>query len=376
VTATVADELPSFSLFAEVVGQDSAVSLLRQSSRAPVHAYLVTGPGGVGERELSRGFAAALLCPSGGCGQCDTCRRVLSGVHPDLIEMQRTGAALRVPEAQEILRLAQRRPFEARRQVLVIGDVHLARLSAPVLLKTLEEPPSSTFFVLLSEGIPPELETLSSRCMTVELGPVPRGALVEWLGATGVPGELVEEIADASSGSLDRARLLAGDPSFAARLELWRSVPDRLDGSGSVVASVAGELMASVEEAVGPLRTRHRQELEVLTAAPPGERSASGRKEMEDRHRREERRWRTDALRAGLAILAGAYRDQLVADATDAPVGTRLAPMGSVGRSVEARWLAGAVSGIERAAAALIRNPNETLLLEALLVRLSHRTVG
>ena len=83
-----------------------------------------------------------------------------------------------------------------------------------------------------------------------------------------------------------------------------------------------------------------------------GERMA--RKDLEDRHKREQRRLRTDELRWGLTTLAGSYRDR----ATAAPSA----------RSVAAA--SGAVTAVQAAAEALIRNPNETLLLQALLVEL------
>jgi len=103
------------ALFDDAVGQDTAVDRLRASARRPVHAYLLVGPPGVGQEALVRGFAAALLCPDGGCGVCSTCRRTLAGVHPDLVEVHRSGASLSVDDARRVVRLAQRRPIESRR---------------------------------------------------------------------------------------------------------------------------------------------------------------------------------------------------------------------------------------------------------------------
>ena len=85
-----------------------------------------------------------------------------------------------------------------------------------------------------------------------------------------------------------------------------------------------------------------------------GQRAVPGRKAVEERQRREERRWRTDELRAGLAVLAGAYR-QRMADSHD----QRLAALST------------AVTAVEETARQMVRNPNELLMLEALLVRLS-----
>jgi DNA polymerase-3 subunit delta' len=361
--------LPASTLFAEVVGQGDAVAQLRAAGRGPVHAYLLVGPPGLSQMPLVRGFAAALLCPRGGCGECEVCRRALAGVHPDVVEVERAGPSVTVDDARRVVQLAQRRPLEAHRQVIVVPDLHLARLAAPVLLKTLEEPAGPTVFVLLADFVPAELATVASRSVRIELRPLPPGELQEWLMATGMDAERATEISVASGGSIERARLLAEDAGFAERRELWRSVPARLDGTGAAAASLAAELLASAEEAVEPLRARHRAEVEGLAAEAErwGERAVPRGKEVEDRQHREERRWRTDELRAGFAVLAAAYRDRLVVLAAPHPM-----PSAWSGRTEErVRELSGAIAVVERSSAELIRNPNESLLLEAMLVRLS-----
>jgi DNA polymerase-3 subunit delta' len=359
--------VPVRALFADVVGQDAAVDQLRATARRPVHAYLLVGPPGVGQRALVRGFAAALLCPDGGCGVCSTCRRTRAGVHPDLVEVDRSGAMVSVDDARRVVRLAQRRPLEARRQVVAVSDVQLARLAAPVLLKTLEEPPGDTVFVLTADFLPPELATIASRCIRIDLHPAPPEALTRWLVGQGVDPDLAPDLATAARGSIDRARLLVDDEDFAARRVLWRDVPTRLDGTGATAAAMAAELLASAEQAVEPLRAQHQSEMQARAdqAEATGERGVPGRKEIEDRHSREERRWRADEIKAGLGVLAGAYRDRLVAEVTSAKAS------GPARTAERVRELAGAVGYVEGVSVEMIRNPNESLMLEALLVRLS-----
>lgn len=345
-------------VFAGVIGQHDALEQLRAAARRPVHAYLLVGQPGLGQRAIARGFAALLLCPDGGCGFCDVCRRVLSGVHPDLVEVQREGAALSVGDAAEVVRLAQRRPLEGRRQVLVVPDLHGAERAAPVLLKTLEEPAGDSVFVLMADFVPAELATVASRCVRIELSPLSPDELVAALQAEGVTPESAAELAAAAGGSPERARLLAADTNLAGRRALWWSVPTRLDGTGATAAALASELLGSAEDATEPLRVRHRQELDAMAteAENAGLRAGAGRKAVEDRQRRQERRWRTDELLAGLAVLAVAYRERM----TDAS-GPRLFS------------LCAALSAVEEAGRMLVRahNPNELLMLEALMVRLS-----
>ncbi len=365
------DPVPAASLFQGVVGQAAAVAQLRSSARRPVHAYLFLGPPGSGKRAASRGFAAALLCPEGGCGECATCRRTLAGTHPDLVEVERTGASLDLDTARSIVTRAQRRPLEASRQVLVVHDLHLAGSAVPALLKTVEEPPPATVFVLVADSSPSWMATIASRCVQVAFEPVAAAAVADWLVGNGVDPELARSVAEMSQGRLDRARLLATDPGFTARMAAWRSVPTRLDGTGAVAAIVAAELLASAEDAMGPLAAQHAAELAALSeqAEASGLRGIPGRKEVEDRQKREQRRWRTDELRTGLAVLAGAYRDRLVESVISESDSSGTGPGG--GHGPDGRALAEYVTAVEHASVALGRNPNEGLLLEALMVTLS-----
>ncbi len=150
-------ERPVPELFAGVVSQDAAVAALRAAAAHPVHAYLFRGPPGNGGLAAAYGFAAALLCPDGGCGECATCRAALAGTDPDLHVVRRSGASVSIGDLRHVVSLAQRRPLHAARQVIVVLDVHLAALRAPAILKTLEEPPGDTVFVLLADQVIPEI---------------------------------------------------------------------------------------------------------------------------------------------------------------------------------------------------------------------------
>ena len=359
--------MPNPALFAGVVGQERAVAQLESAARHPVHAYLFHGPPGSGKRAAARGLAAALLCPDRGCGVCNSCRRALAGTHPDLVTVERSGASLDVDDAREITARAQRRPLESSRQVLLVPDVHLALKAAPALLKTVEEPPPSTVFILLADDLSPGLATIVSRCVRVPFVPVAPGVVEAWLIGRGVAAPVAASVAASSGGNLDRARLLADDPGFTDRRSRWHEVPDRLDGSGAMAVSAADELLALADGALAPLRDEHARELAALEeqAEATGARGVPGRKGVDDRHKREERRWRTDDLRMGLAALADAYRDRMIV--TVAAAG----PPGSSGAGVERRRAAGHVEAVHRASAALSRNVREDLLLEALMVELS-----
>jgi DNA polymerase III subunit delta' len=361
-------EHPAADLFAEVVGQPAALAALRAAAPRPVHAYLLVGPPGSGRRAAARAFAAALLCPEGGCGRCRHCTRALAGSHPDLVLIERTGPAVGVDEARRLVVAAQRRPYETARQVIMVTDLHLAARAAPALLKTIEEPPASTVFVLLADHVPPELATVASRCVEIRLSAVPEAVVARWLTSRGIPPERAAEVARSASGHLGRARLLAEDPGFARRLELWRTLPDRLDGTGSTTARLARQALEECDAALEPLRATHVAEMEHLAeqAEALGERGVPGRREANDRHHREERQWRTDELRAGLGELARSYRDRL-ADVLRMSERPGTSSRGDAGAASYRR----AVEAVDAASAALVRNANELLLLEALFSRLA-----
>jgi DNA polymerase-3 subunit delta' len=358
VTAPVElDPLPAeaagVDLWAGVVGQPSAVAELRSAARAPVHAYLLVGPRGSGKRALARAFAAALL--SSGRSGDDAVRHAelaLAEAHPDLLVVERKGASITVEQADEIISAASRASVEGGPKVLVLDEFHLVTTAGPKLLKSIEEPPAGTVFVVLADDVTPDLVTIASRCVRIDLGAVPTEAIVERLVAEGVPPDRAAEAAAVASGDLARARLLATDDRLALRRQAWHDVPDRLDGTGATAVEVADELLAMISDAMAPLaeaQSAEAAELEERVKAR-GERG-SGRKQLEERHKREARRYRSDEVRAGLTELSRRYRDELATSARPAPV-------------IEA------IEAIAELAREMVRNPNERLQLVALFLTL------
>lgn len=355
MTATddLPERAPGATIWDSVVGQPLAVAHLRAAALAPVHAYLFVGPPGSTKDEAARAFAAALMSPDG--QQDPTCRDArlaLVGEHPDVREVQRTGPAISAEEAREIVRRAALAPVEGDRKVMILHEFHLLRPEgAALLLKTVEEPPPSTTFVVLADFIPPDLITISSRCVRIEFRPLPSEVLQAQLMTEGVDTVTATTVVAVANGDLTRARLLAADPALAERRRAFAELPQRLDGSGSAIMRAVDDLLARIDAASAPLTTAHAKEVADLDARIEqlGERG-SGRRLLEERHKRELRRHRTDELRSGLAVLAGAYRDAL--------------RDGDAQRPDEA---VAAVHRIHASIEAMERNPNEQLLLQSLL---------
>lgn len=352
MTATGLGDL-STDVWADVVGQPSAVAQLVAAARRPVHAYLLVGPRGCTKEAAARAFAALLV--GGGDPAGRDVRLALEGEHPDVREVRRAGAAISAEQAREIARLAALAPVESSRKVMILDEFHLLRAEgAALLLKTIEEPPPSTVLIVVADQVPPELTTIASRCVRIEFGPIGDRDIEDRLVREGVDPVVAARAAEQAYGDLDRARLLATDADLTTRHEAFADAPRRLDGNGATVASLATTLLALIDGAAAPLEARHAAEVADLDArlAAAGERGG-GRKALEDRHKRELRRHRTDELRTGLAVIAATYRDALVA-------GTLARP-----DAAEA-----AIRRVHDAIEALERNPNELLLLQALLLDL------
>lgn len=336
-------------LYADVPGQAAAVATLRAAAARPVHAYLLIGPPGSGKRQAARSFAAALLGGEGEQAKArEVRRRVLGPGHPDVHTFERSGAFLSIDDARLIRTEAFRTPTEGHRKVILVPDLHLVRDAAPALLKTVEEPPSQTVMVLMAETVPPELITISSRCVVVHFVPLTIEVITDALVSRGVLHSRAVAAAEGSCGRMDRALLLASDESFADRQALWRGVPDRMDGSGGTVSVIAEDLAATLDGLVQPLNERHAREQRELDELDKVLGRKQSRKAVEDRQKREVRRVRTDELRAGLGTLSAVYRDRIAAGTASAE----------------------AAEALRHATEAIQRNPNEGLLLRALLLRL------
>jgi DNA polymerase-3 subunit delta' len=342
------------SVWDGVIGQPRAVDQLTRSATQPVHAYLFVGPPGSTKNEAARAFAALLLTGIDDADSRDA-RLALAGEHPDVREERRSGARISAEQVSEVIRTASLAPVEGSRKVMILDEFHLLdAIGAARLLKTLEEPPPRTTFIVLADQVPPELITIASRCVRIDFSAIPEATIREVLIAEGVAPTMAEQAATAAEGNITRARVLAVDPGLMERRAAFAAIPRRIDGTGATVVALCNELHSLIEGAAAPLAERQATEAAALEArvAAVGERG-SGRKQLEEQHKRELRRHRTDELRSGLAVVAGTYRDALVE-----------------GSSTRTDAVVLAVQRIHQALEALERNPNETLLLQSLLLDL------
>ncbi len=338
-----------------VIGQGDAVRRLQAAVEAPVHAYLFVGPSGTGKRRAAAVFAGELLAAADPEGAERHRRLAEKEEHADVHVLDPVGNSLRRDEeAEPLIVQASRSPVEGNRKVLIVNRFHTATPAAAAsLLKTIEEPPATSIFVLLAEDVPPEHITIASRCTRVDFGSVSADAIEAALVEEGLADAMQAAIvAAASNGSVERARVLATDEQLALRRDAWWSIPDRLDGTGAVVAALVEEVRGLIDDAGKAKVRQHDAELEALEQREEalGTRG-SGRRDMEARHRREQRQFRTEELRFGLATLAARYREAITG-------------------GDERRGLLDSIDALRGTQDSLVRNPNEALALQALLLKL------
>ena len=158
--------------FKDVVGQDEIVRALTNAVTADrlAHAYLFSGPRGVGKTTTARLLAAAINCNASDrptptpCGTCASCTEVLEGRSIDTLEID--GATHgKVDQARDLIEIVSYAPSRDRRKVFIIDEVHAISSAAfQALLKTLEEPPSHAVFILATTERHKIPATILSRC--------------------------------------------------------------------------------------------------------------------------------------------------------------------------------------------------------------------
>ncbi len=189
------------------------------------HAYLFTGPDGVGKRTLALRFAQALDCqsppaPGEACGACRACRLLASQTYPDLhvVESGEAGASLKVDQIRELQRRLSLSPLEGRWRIALLLRLHEATPGASnALLKTLEEPPAPVVLLVTARSAESLLPTVVSRCEVVPLRPLAHADLRAMLEEKGLAGDEAGLIAGLAGGRPGKALQLVGDRGILER---------------------------------------------------------------------------------------------------------------------------------------------------------------
>jgi DNA polymerase-3 subunit delta' len=335
-------------VFGRLVGQDEAVATLAAAARAAAatvqgqtapagvmtHAWLFTGPPGSGRSVAARAFAAALLCPQGGCGTCHECHTALAGTHTDMRNVVPQGLSIPVKEMRQLVLQAAGIPSGGRWLVVLIEDAdRLTEQAGNALLKAVEEPSPRTVFLLCTPSTHPDdiSVTIRSRCRMVTLRTPSAEAVAALLATEGHDPAQAAWAAAASQGHVGRARWLVSDAQAKARREAVLAVPLSLTSAGAcfdAARALVDAADAEIKTTMSDVDAKERAELEIALgaggtgkgAAAASRGSAAALKELEERQRTRRTRALRDVLDRALIDLAGFYRDALI-QRLGAPVG-------------------------------------------------------
>jgi len=208
-------------LFSEIRGHSRALGLLTRvmSTNRLAHAYLFSGPDGVGKATVAREMAASLLCTEKDnpepCGHCPGCRQYASGNHPDFLHVQPDGVSIKIDQIRALKKQLAFSPFAGGVRVVLIDEAQtMRREAANSLLKLLEEPPPDNLFLLIASDAEPILPTIVSRCQVVAFAPLAYDVAAEIIGlhAPELDGHQSMILAKLSGGCPGRALSMeAGD---------------------------------------------------------------------------------------------------------------------------------------------------------------------
>jgi DNA polymerase-3 subunit delta' len=314
------------SVFDQLAGQDAVVGQLRRAITGKMtHAWLFTGPPGPGRSDAARAFAAALLCGSGGCDNCPSCRQVRAGTHADLLLVKPDGLSYGVKQTRDLVLKAAGAPSGGRWLVVLFEDAdRCTEQAANALLKAIEEPAPRTVWLLCAPSAEDLVTTIRSRCRVMTLRVPPSEAVASILvSSAGIDPARALQAAKAAQGNIERARLLATDPEAVKRRAAILRVPVQASSLGPALAAAATLVKNAEDEAKLITEQLDEPEREKLRQAF-GEGStgkgvakamrgvAGAMKDLEDRQKSRATRTKRDTLDGALLELAAFYRDVLM----------------------------------------------------------------
>ena len=193
---------------------DAARSLRGEPAPGMTHAWLITGPPGSGRSTAATAFAAALVCPEQGCGDCIPCRTAIAGTHSDVEIVRPEGLSYGADDTEALVMQASMAPSTSRWHIIVVEDAdRLTEQALNRLLKALEEPAPSTVWILCAPGVEDVLPTVRSRTRHVSLRtPSASDVATALQQRHGVDAAIAAFAARASQGHIGRARALGHQP--------------------------------------------------------------------------------------------------------------------------------------------------------------------
>ncbi len=333
------------------------------------HAYLFVGAPGSGKLDAAWALAQALLCDEGGCGACDGCVRVARRTHPDVhLYEPESATGYLIAQIRDLLEDVALAPIRARSKVYIVDRAEQLRANAAnALLKTLEEPPENTTFILLGTSTDVILPTIVSRCQCVPFRMLSTAESADAVArATGVAPERCH-MAVAVAGSPSRAaEFLKSAARQEARRAMLRAVDGLLRDDEADILLVAKDLMGVIHAPLADVKSTQQAVLEQNADYL----SRGALKQLEERNKRELSARERSGIMEALASVRALLRDVLMRlEAPDAGLVDEDAA-DIVDRLAASTTTAGAVRALEAVARAerrIARNITPQLTIEVML---------
>ncbi|MDN0068703.1 DNA polymerase III subunit delta' [Collinsella ihumii] len=301
------------SLLAQLDTQPRVRDFLERAVRTDraSHAYLFVGAPGSGKLDAAWALAQALLCEQGGCGVCDSCIRVARKTHPDVhLYEPESATGYLIAQIRDLLEDVALAPIRAPRKVYIVDRAEQLRAnSANALLKTLEEPPENTTFILLGTSTDVMLPTIVSRCQCVPFRMLSTD-------------ESTDAVARATGLSEPRCRMavaVAGSPACAAaflksaerqeaRRQMLRAVDALPRADEADILLAAKDLMVAIHAPLADVKSTQQAVLEQNADYL----SRGALKQLEERNKRELSARERSGIMEALASVRTLLRDVLM----------------------------------------------------------------
>ena len=359
------------SLLAQLDTQPRVRDFLARAVRTDraSHAYLFVGAPGSGKLDAAWALAQALLCERGGCGACDSCIRVARKTHPDVhLYEPESATGYLIAQIRDLLEDVALAPIRAPRKVYIVDRAEQLRAnSANALLKTLEEPPENTTFILLGTSTDVMLPTIVSRCQCVPFRMLSTDESTDAVArATGLP-EPRCRMAVAVAGSPARAAaFLKSAERQEARRQMLRAVDSLPRADEADILLAAKDLMVAIHTPLADVKSTQQAVLEQNADYL----SRGALKQLEERNKRELSARERSGIMEALASVRTLLRDvlMLLEGAPDGIVNDDVRDI--VERLAASTTTAGAIAALEavgRAEKRIARNITPQLTVEVML---------
>lgn len=387
-------------VWAEIFGQTRSVETLKRAVAAAhpdaehrewfTNSWLITGPPGSGRSNCAYAFAAALLCPNNGCGTCPSCRQVAARTHPDLTAVATETAIINIDTARSLVERAWLAPTVSDYRVIVVEDAdRMVQRTSNTLLKAIEEPASTTVWVMCAPSRADLLPTIRSRVREVSLTtPSPEEVAQLLVSRHGGTPERALRAAEEAQSHVGMASRLVTTPEAWSRRDRALQGVLTLSGVGDAARKAADWVAIAEEDGKAAAADRDAKEraetfralgLEPDATIPRQLRGIF--RELETHQKRRAKRATLDGVDRILTDVSSLWRDVLVTALGASPrlINERRRPeIESVAASSSPAHILANIEAVAVARQRLAANVPPALALEELLVGavIGHRATG